>query len=51
MEGLLQSAGFQILQIHDSTEASQAWFEAMALHQVRDLMERRIRTVTFIGQH
>ena len=75
MEDLLQSAGFRILQVDDSTEASQAWFEAMAArmagsglpplsfqtflgpdfkgmarNQVRNLMERRIRTVTFIAQ-
>ena len=73
MQSLLVSAGFRILSTIDSTEESQAWFEAMAArlaqgrtpavtfqtflgndfpamtrNQVRNLQERRIRTVSFI---
>lgn len=75
METLLSNAGFRILDIHDSTEESQRWFEAMtarmvqsgpppvtfqlflggdfpemARNQVRNLAERRIRTVSYICQ-
>ncbi|GJL81119.1 MAG: SAM-dependent methyltransferase [marine bacterium B5-7] len=73
MENLLTKAGFQIVQIDDSTEESHEWFEAMldrlsksgppsvsfqaflgdeypdmVRNQVRNLAERRIRTVTFV---
>ncbi len=73
MRALLADAGFEIKEVHDSTEESQRWFEARALHmarsgpppvsfdavlgddypemvrnQVRNLTERRIRTVTYI---
>jgi len=73
MEELLSNAGFRILDIHDSSEESQSWFEAMtarmaqvgpppvtfqsflggdfpemARNQVRNLAERRIRTVSYI---
>jgi ubiquinone/menaquinone biosynthesis C-methylase UbiE len=73
MESLLASAGFEILDTHDSTDESQGWFEAMtarmaesgpppvtfqsflggdfpemARNQVRNLAERRIRTVSYI---
>jgi ubiquinone/menaquinone biosynthesis C-methylase UbiE len=73
MRALLGTAGFKILEVHDSTDESQAWFEAMtarmatsgpplltfqailgsdfvdmARNQVRNLTERRIRTVTYI---
>jgi ubiquinone/menaquinone biosynthesis C-methylase UbiE len=74
MQALLTSAGFKIAHVHDSTEESQRWFEAMAermtrsqpavtfqaflgddfptmaRNQVRNLQERRIRTVSFICQ-
>ena len=74
MEALLTGAGFRILTVHDSTEESQQWFEAMAArsaqavpavtfqsflgddfpvmarNQVRNLRDRRIRTVTYICQ-
>jgi ubiquinone/menaquinone biosynthesis C-methylase UbiE len=75
MRALLADAGFAILDEVDSTEESQAWFEAMAArmardgpapvtfreflgddfpamarNQVRNLAERRIRTVIFICQ-
>ena len=73
LESLLTEAGFQILNTFDSTDESQAWFEAMTArmaesgpppvtfqailgddfpemvrNQVRNLTERRIRTVTYI---
>jgi ubiquinone/menaquinone biosynthesis C-methylase UbiE len=72
MPALLTGAGFRILDVTDSTEASQRWFEAMAArmeralpavtfqaflgndfplmarNQVRNLQERRIRTVSYI---
>ena len=73
MKSLLAEAGFKVLDIHDSTEESQGWFEAMtarmaqsgpppvtfqtflggdfpemARNQVRNLTERRIRTVSYI---
>lgn len=73
MKALLANAGFTILDVQDSTEESQRWFEAMAAriaagavpavtfqtflgndfpemarNQVRNLAERRIRTVTYI---
>ena len=75
MEGLLTEAGFRINEVDDSTEESQAWFEAMTKrmaesgppavtfqsflggdfpemvrNQVRNLADRRIRTVTYICQ-
>jgi len=73
MTDLLAGAGFDILDVHDSTEESQDWFENMASrmaekgpppvtfqaflggdfpemvrNQVRNLTERRIRTVSFV---
>lgn len=73
MESLLADAGFEILDVQDSTEDSQHWFEAMmarmaeagpppvsfqaflggdfpemARNQVRNLNDRRIRTVSYI---
>ncbi len=73
MKSLLAEAGFKILDVHDSTEESQSWFEAkaarmaesdpppvtfqvflgsdypeMVRNQVRNLTERRIRTVSYI---
>ncbi len=73
MKSLLAEAGFKVLDVHDSTEESQGWFEAMtarmaqsgpppvtfqtflggdfpemARNQVRNLTERRIRTVSYI---
>lgn len=73
MERLLAGAGFELLDIHDSTEESQIWFEDMAArvaragpppvsfhvflggdfpammrNQVRNLTERRIRTVSYV---
>lgn len=73
MKILLTSAGFKLLEVQDSTEESQSFFErmtarmaktgsspvmwqlflgddfpAMARNQVRNVTERRIRTVTFI---
>lgn len=73
MERLLKGAGFEIRDVQDSTEESQAWFEQMMAHmeqsgpppvtfnvflgddfpemarnQVRNLTDRRIRTVSFI---
>lgn len=73
MRALLAGAGFEIEEVHDSTEESQRWFEAMAermarsgpppvsfdaflgrdfpemvRNQVRNLSERRIRTVTYV---
>jgi ubiquinone/menaquinone biosynthesis C-methylase UbiE len=73
MESLLANAGFKILAVHDSTEESQRWFEAlaartaqsgplsvtfqaflgsdfpaMAKNQVRNLAERRIRTISYV---
>lgn len=73
MRSLLADAGFKILDMHDTTEESQRWFEAMtermaqsgppavtfraflgddfpemARNQVRNLTERRIRTVSYI---
>ena len=73
MEALLSEAGLTILEVRDSTEESQGWFEAMtarmaqsgpppitfqailgdefpemARNQVRNLTERRIRTVAYI---
>jgi ubiquinone/menaquinone biosynthesis C-methylase UbiE len=73
MEGLLSNAGFKILNIQDSTDESQSWFEAimtrtsqsgpppvttqvlfggdfsaMTRNQVRNLADRRIRTVSYI---
>lgn len=73
MRTLLTDAGFKILDVQDSTEESQRWFEAMAAriaegatpavtfqiflgndfpemarNQVRNLRERRIRTITYI---
>ncbi|MDP6788692.1 MAG: methyltransferase domain-containing protein [Rhodospirillales bacterium] len=75
MQSLLADAGFKILEIRDSTEESQSWFEAMtarmaksgpppvtfqvflggefpemARNLVRNLTERRIRTVSYICQ-
>jgi len=75
MTSLLTTAGFTILQVSDSTEESQHWFEAMAArtaggatpavtfqaflgndfpamarNQVRNLQERRIRTVSYVCQ-
>jgi ubiquinone/menaquinone biosynthesis C-methylase UbiE len=73
MTRLLANAGFEILEVHDTTDESQRWFEQMtarmaqsgpppvtfraflgedfpemARNQVRNLAERRIRTVSFI---
>ncbi len=73
MKSLLAGAGLTILDVHDSTDESQSWFEAMtarmaesgpppvtfqtflggdfpemARNQVRNLTERRIRTVSYI---
>lgn len=72
MPALLTGAGFALLEVQDSTEASQGWFEAMAArmartapavsfqtflgndfpemkrNQVRNLQERRIRTVSYL---
>lgn len=73
MERLLENAGFGIVDVDDSTEQSQGWFQAMtermtetgpppvtfqaflgedfqqmARNQVRNLAERRIRTVSYI---
>ena len=73
MESLLASAGFEILDAHDSTHEGRMWYEAMvermeragppdlnfqafvgadfpemARNQVRNLTERRIRTVSYI---
>jgi ubiquinone/menaquinone biosynthesis C-methylase UbiE len=73
MEKYLSEAGFNILDIHDSTEESHSWFEAMtkrlsesgpppltaqiflgddfpamAKNQVRNLREKRIRTISYI---
>jgi ubiquinone/menaquinone biosynthesis C-methylase UbiE len=73
MESLLAAAGFEVLEVDDSTDESQRWFESfaaeiassgppavsfqtflgedfpvMAQNQVRNLTERRIRTVSFI---
>lgn len=74
MSRLLKEAGFSILEVLDSTEESQRWFEAlatriaksappvtfrlflgdafteMAMNQVRNLTDRRIRTVSYICQ-
>jgi ubiquinone/menaquinone biosynthesis C-methylase UbiE len=74
MRSLLTGAGFSIVDVKDSTEESQSWFEAMAArmveaapavtfqeflgndfpemarNQVRNLRDRRIRTVTYICQ-
>lgn len=67
MTDLLADAGFRLLEVTDSTERNQGWFERMAEkttvsfqvilgedfpemvnNQVRNLRERRIRTVSFI---
>ena len=73
MKSLLADAGFQVLDVHDSTDESQSWFEAMMTrvaqsgpppvsfqiflgsdfpqmtrNLVRNLTERRIRTVSYI---
>ncbi len=73
MKSLLAEASFKVLDVHDSTDESQNWFEAMtarmaesgpppvtfqaflgsdfpemARNQVRNLAERRIRTVSYI---
>ncbi len=73
MKSRLAGAGLTILDVHDSTDESQSWFEAMrarmaesgpppvtfqtilggdfpemARNQVRNLTERRIRTVSYI---
>jgi hypothetical protein len=73
MKSLLVGAGFKILDIQDSTDESQSFFEkmttqmaktgsppvawrlflgddftAMARNQVRNVTERRIRTVSYI---
>ena len=73
MSSLLTDAGFKVLDSHDSTDESQAWFEAkakqlaqsglppvtfqtflgddypeMVRNQVRNLAERRIRTVSYL---
>ncbi len=73
MKSLLADAGFKVLDVHDSTDESQGWFEAMTTrmaqsgpppvtvqvflggdfpemtrNQVRNLTERRIRTVSYI---
>jgi len=74
MRSLLAGARFKILEVHDSTDESQRWFEAMAArmgqaapavtfqaflgndfpamtrNQVRNLQERRIRTVSYLCQ-
>lgn len=75
MQLLLMGAGFDIVDVHDSTEESQRWFEAMAArmaqatapavtfqvflgsdfsdmtrNQVKNLRERRIRTVSYVCQ-
>jgi hypothetical protein len=74
MRSLLIEAGFSIVDVQDSTEESQEWFESMAArmakatpavtfqaflgndfpemarNQVRNLQDRRIRTVTYICQ-
>ncbi len=73
MKSLLANAGFKILDVRDSTDESQSWFEAMTRrmaesgpppvtfqaflggdfpvmvrNQVRNLTERRIRTISYI---
>ena len=73
MKSLLVGAGFKVLDVHDSTEESQSFFErmtaqmaktgsppvawrlflgddfsTMARNQVRNVTERRIRTVSYI---
>jgi ubiquinone/menaquinone biosynthesis C-methylase UbiE len=75
MQSLLTGAGFEIVEMRDSTEEGQLWFEAMAArmaqatapavtfraflgndfpemtrNQVRNLQERRIRTVSYVCQ-
>jgi len=75
MKPLLAGAGFEILDVHDSTEESQIWFEAMnermakgeapavtfqtflgndfpdmTRNMLRNVTERRVRTVIFICQ-
>lgn len=75
MQSLLTGAGFKIVEVRDSTEESQLWFEAMAArmaqgttpavtlqaflgndfpemarNQVKNLRERRIRTVSYVCQ-
>jgi ubiquinone/menaquinone biosynthesis C-methylase UbiE len=75
MQSLLTGAGFKIVDVHDSTEESQLWFEAMAArmsqatapavtfqaflgndfpemasNQVKNLRDRRIRTVSYVCQ-
>ncbi len=74
MSHLLGGAGFSILEVLDSTEESQRWFEAlaarmaksvppvtfrlflgnsfpeMATNQIRNLKDRRIRTVRYVCQ-
>jgi ubiquinone/menaquinone biosynthesis C-methylase UbiE len=72
---LLKGAGFSIVEVHDSTEESQRWFEEvaarmaqattppatfqsflghdfpeMARNQVKNLRDRRIRTVSYVCQ-
>jgi ubiquinone/menaquinone biosynthesis C-methylase UbiE len=73
MQSLLAGVGFKIMAVHDSTDESQQWFEAMAArmaqtgspavtfqaflggdfpemarNQVKNLRDRRIRTVSYI---
>jgi ubiquinone/menaquinone biosynthesis C-methylase UbiE len=73
MRSLLARAGFKIVDVHDSTQESQQWFEAMAArmaqsvapvvtfqtflgedfpemarNQVKNLTDRRIRTVRYV---
>jgi ubiquinone/menaquinone biosynthesis C-methylase UbiE len=73
MQSLLAGVGFEIVDVHDSTEESQQWFEAMtarmaqtaapvvtfqaflgkdfpemARNQVKNLRDRRIRTVRYV---
>jgi hypothetical protein len=73
MKSLLTGAGFKLLEVQDSTEESQSFFErmteqmakigvppviwqlflgdefpAMARNQVRNVTERRIRTVSYV---
>lgn len=74
MQSLLTGAGFKLVEMRDSTEQSQLWFEAMAArmgqaapavtfqaflgndfpemarNQVKNLRERRIRTVSYVCQ-
>ena len=48
MQSLLTGAGFEIVEVHDSTEEGQRWFEAMAVRMAAGAVPP-VTFQTFLG--